>query len=215
MQSVMDTLIDPSQAAFVPGRVIVDNILLSHELVKGYGRIVSYSILINGVLDTPFKAKKGLRQGDLVSPYLFVLSMEYLSRLMKNLKWIREFKYHPKCSKVNIVQLGFDDDLLLFSRDDAKFVQVLFDTFQEFSKASGLIANTIKSSIYFGGVRSTEQDQIMAYTGFTKGEMLFRYLGVPLSTKRLSIAQCEPLLEKMLGRVSSWTSKFLSYAGKA
>ncbi|KAH0722887.1 hypothetical protein KY290_005544 [Solanum tuberosum] len=198
MQFVMDTLIDPSQAAFVPGRVIVDNILLSHELVKGYGRkglsprsmmkidmhkaydyvewpfieqilrllnfptkfinwimscltTVSYSILINGVPTTPFKAKKGLRQGDLVSPYLFVLSMEYLSRLIKNLKWIRDFKYHPKCSKVNIVQLGFADDLLLFSKGDAKSVQVLFDTFQEFSKASRLIANASKSSIYFRG----------------------------------------------------------------
>ncbi|KAG5581460.1 hypothetical protein H5410_052087 [Solanum commersonii] len=49
--------------------------------------------------------------------------------LMKNLKWIRDFKYHPKCSKVNIVQLGFADDHLLFSRCDAKSVQVLFDTF--------------------------------------------------------------------------------------
>ncbi|XP_070048501.1 uncharacterized protein [Nicotiana tomentosiformis] len=38
MQGVVDKLVDYSQAAFVPGRVITDNIILSHELVKGYNR---------------------------------------------------------------------------------------------------------------------------------------------------------------------------------
>lgn len=67
---------------------------------------VTYCILlINGVPTTPFKAKKkGLSQGDHVSPFFFVVGMEYLSRLLKNLKWTKDFKYHPKCSKVNIVQ---------------------------------------------------------------------------------------------------------------
>ena len=48
----------------------------------------------------------------------FLLSMEYLSRLLKNLKWNRELKYHPKCLMVNIVLLGFADYLLLFIRDN-------------------------------------------------------------------------------------------------
>lgn len=38
LQNVMNLLIYKSQFTFVPGRVIIDNILLSHELVKGYGR---------------------------------------------------------------------------------------------------------------------------------------------------------------------------------
>lgn len=38
LQQVMDMLVDSSQSAFVPGRVITDNIIMSHELVKGYGR---------------------------------------------------------------------------------------------------------------------------------------------------------------------------------
>lgn len=54
----------------------------------------------------------------------------------------------------------------------------------------------------------------MEMLGFTKREMPFRYLGIPLGTKILSVSQCQPLLEKMLGRITSWTTKFLSYAGR-
>ncbi|XP_075076376.1 uncharacterized protein LOC142163027 [Nicotiana tabacum] len=240
MQEVMDTLVDRSQSAFVPGRLINDNIILSHELVKGYGRkgisprcmlkvdmqkaydswimeclkTISYSILINGQPTEPFNAKKGLRQGDPMSPFLFVLVMEYFSRVLKSLGNEPDFNYHPKCEKMNVIQLGFADDLLLFCRGNVKSIQMLFDCFQEFSTTSGLSANRDKSSIYFGGVDATVQQQIMELTGFTKGELLIRYLGIPLSTKGLSVLQCQPLLEKMMGRIQSWTAKFLSYAGR-
>ncbi|XP_019265216.1 PREDICTED: uncharacterized protein LOC109242809 [Nicotiana attenuata] len=51
-------------------------------------------------------------------------------------------------------------------------------------------------------------------TGFTTGELPFRYLGVPLRSKRLSVSQCQPLLDKMLGKNKQWTVKFLSYVGR-
>nr|XP_016449081.1 PREDICTED: uncharacterized protein LOC107774127 [Nicotiana tabacum] len=84
-----------------------------------------------------------------------------------------------------------------------------------FSAASGLIANPNKSCIYFGGVNNLLQQQIMDILGYTKGELPFVYLGIPLSTKRLSAIQCEPLIERMLRRIQSWTIKFMSYAGRA
>jgi len=50
---------------------------------------------------------------------------------------------------------------------------------------SGLIANTEKSSIFFGGVGRKEQNKIMNILGYSKGELPIRYLGVPLSSRRL------------------------------
>lgn len=177
-------------------------------------RTVSYSININGVPSTPFAAKKGVRQGDPLSPYLFVLSMEYLIRLLKILGQNPDFNFHPRCQKLNIIQLSFADDLLLFCRGDVVSATLLNNCFQEFSAASGLIANQSKSSIYFGGVNESTQQLILQQLGFTTGQLPFRYLGVPLSTKKLPVAQCQPLIDKMVGRITNWTTKFLSYAGR-
>ncbi|XP_019248326.1 PREDICTED: uncharacterized protein LOC109227583 [Nicotiana attenuata] len=91
---------------------------------------------------------------------------------------------------------------------------MLNECFHQFSSASGLVANQGKSCIYFGGVPEHVQQQILASLGFSLGELPFRYLGVPLSAKRLSVNQCQPLLDIILAKVQSWTTRFLSYAGR-
>ncbi|WMV31056.1 hypothetical protein MTR67_024441 [Solanum verrucosum] len=84
-----------------------------------------------------------------------------------------------------------------------------------FSQASGLVANLCKSSVYFGGVTKEEQDKILQILGFSYGELPFKYLGVPLATKKISLIQWQPLLDRITSRISSWTAKNLSYAGRA
>lgn len=49
----------------------------------------------------------------------------------------------------------------------------------------------------------TVQQQILDVLGYIMGELPFRYLGVPLSTRRFTALQCEPLIEKMIGKVTS------------
>ncbi|XP_075084891.1 uncharacterized protein LOC142168130 [Nicotiana tabacum] len=136
--------------------------------IMTYIGIVAYSVIINDKPAKPFDARKGLRLGDPLSPVLFVMAMKYLSRLLKPLKDNKKFKFHPKCTKVNLVQLGFADDLLLFTYNQSRY--------------------SINS---------------------------FKYLGVLLSTKRLSTIQCEPLIDRMLSRIQCWTTNVLSYDGRA
>lgn len=54
----------------------------------------------------------------------------------------------------------------------------------------------------------------MEKTGWSRGDFPFRYLWVPLSTKKLSVMQCQPLIRKILQKVDCWSAKMLSYAGR-
>ena len=262
MHEVIHTIISDSQAGFIPGRKIGDNIILAHELVKAYTRknvspmsmlkidlqkaydsvewpfleqvmeglgfpdlftqwvmkcvkTVNYTIVVNGQNTQRFDAAKGLRQGDPMSPFLFTIAMEYLSRLLKGLKEEKNFKYHPKCAKLDVTHLCFADDLLLFSRGDLNSIKELHKCFTEFSQASGLQANLNKSSIYCGGVQKEVRQQIVQQLGYTIEELPFKYLGVSLSSKKLNTIQWYPLIDKIMARINSWTAKKLSYERRA
>lgn len=86
---------------------------------------VSYSILVNGFPSSPIPAKKGLKQGDPMSPSLFALGMEYLFRCLSSLSSDSLFKYHPRCKKIDLTHMKFVDDLLMFSRGDEPSVSIL------------------------------------------------------------------------------------------
>lgn len=107
-----------------------------------------YSLVLNGGLTKTFKAKRGIRQGDPISPYLFVIAMKYLNRELGQLHRNGNFNFHPKCSKFKSVHVYFADDLLMFCRADIISIRLLNVAFHRFSNASGLQANISKSSIY-------------------------------------------------------------------
>ena len=184
------------------------------DWVKPCVSTVSFSPLVNGTLLKPFPAKKGLRQGDPISPYLFAIAMEYLSRIMHKLKDNPGFHYHPRCRKVNITHLLFADDLLLFCRADLSSVCNVMRSFECFSRASGLRANTRKSNIFMAGVDQHHKDQIKQSLQMDEGILPFRYLGVPLHSKKLNARECRPLVDKIVGRINCWSSRLLSYAGR-
>ncbi|XP_062118749.1 uncharacterized protein LOC133832420 [Humulus lupulus] len=92
----------------------------------------TYLILMNGRIQGGFRRKNGLRQGDHISPLLFVLVMEYFTRLLCQASMNKDFWYHPKCKNLKIDNLCFADDLTVSL---------------SFSLASGLSANLKKSQV--------------------------------------------------------------------
>lgn len=148
-----------------------------------------------------------------MSSFLFAIAMEYLSRNLASLKENKYFTFHPRSAKLGITHLRFADDLLLFARGGLKSAQAMQKKFTRFTKASGLQANLNKSEAYFGGVRK-QKDYILQCLGLKRGDLPFKYLGVPLFTKKLSLIQWQPLIEKMTKKITSWTAKTLSYAGR-
>jgi hypothetical protein len=261
LSKVIIVVVDESQSAFVPGKVIQDNIIIAHELLRGYNRkhisprcaiqmdlqkaydtvewtaletimremnfppkfihwimvcvsTVSYKYAINGQHSEVLKAKMGLRQGDPISPLLFVLIMEYLHRCLQNLHKNPNFNFHPKCEKLQITNICFADDLIMFTRGDEASIKLMMGEFQKFSDSTGLKANPAKCKVYFGGVPALEQKKIVTATSFSVGTIPFKYLGVPLSSRKLTIHQCRPLIDKIVVKIRHWTAKLLSYAGR-
>ncbi|CAA7024004.1 unnamed protein product [Microthlaspi erraticum] len=74
----------------------------------------SFSVSINGVTSGYFKGKSGLRQGDPLSPTLFVLCMNVLSLMLNSAARDGSFGYHPGCGDSQLTHLCFADDLLIF-----------------------------------------------------------------------------------------------------
>lgn len=151
---------------------------------------VSYIVNVNGETTEPFEARKVIRQGDPISPYLFVICMEYLHRCLAGLHQNIDFRYHLRCKRLRLLHLCFADNFLLFTRGDGKSVQQVMAVLDKFAAASGLKANQLKSCIYFGGVHNEIKQEILQLFGMVEGQLPFRYLGVPLSSQRLTVMQC-------------------------
>ena len=174
----------------------------------------SFSILINGSLCGFFKGKRGLRQGDPLSPFLFVICLEYMSRLMISRTVGTEFNFHPKCGQLKISHLAFADDLMLMARGDPISVSILVDCLREFANCSGLQVNDLKSCIFTAGIVNPELDTILGLSGFSKGSMPVRYLGIPLAAEKLKVMHYSSLLDRISASIIAWSSSCLSFAGR-
>ncbi|KAL0300239.1 UNVERIFIED_CONTAM: Retrovirus-related Pol polyprotein from type-2 retrotransposable element R2DM [Sesamum angustifolium] len=142
---------------------------------------VSFSISLNGSIYGYFPGARGLRQGDPMSPYLFVLVMEIWTTLLRHrVQNDPNFQFHWKCKEHRILSLCFADDVLLFCKAHIPSVQVIKDTLTEFANMSGLKVNASKSHIIISKSGQNEKQQILNLLGFQEGSLPVKYLGVLL-----------------------------------
>ncbi|GJU49824.1 hypothetical protein Tco_1219379, partial [Tanacetum coccineum] len=258
----LKVLISPNQSAFVPGRSIADNVLLTQELMhnyhldrgvprcafkvdiqKAYDTVdwdflkqvllcfgfhvkmvdwimecvstTSFSISINGSLHGYFKGRRGLRQGDPLSPYLFTMVMEVLTLIFKRrVQDSDSFTFHRYCSDLELVNLCFADDLFLFAHGDVSSATVIMEALEEFKQVSGLVPSLPKSTAYFCNVLNHIKLAILQILPFAEGHLPVKYLGVPLVSSRLVFRDCKELIEKVECRINDWKNKSLSIAGR-
>ena len=157
----------------------------------------SFSISINGELAGFFASKRGLRQGDPLSSFLFIFTMEAFSRSLAVAASRQGFQFHPRCKEINLTHLCFADDMFLFSGGTLSSVQVYMDELNRSACFSGLQVNNQKSAIFIAGVSDEVRNDLVNITGFSLGRFPMRYLGVPLISTRLTHSDCMPLLQRI------------------
>ncbi|GJZ73239.1 hypothetical protein Tco_0637385 [Tanacetum coccineum] len=164
----------------------------------------TFSISINGVLHGYFKGKRGLQQGDPLSPYLFTLIMEVLTLMLsRRVRDSELFTYHRYCSELEIVNLCFADDLFLFAHGDANSARVIMEVLDEFKLASGLTPSLPKSTAYFCNVLNHTKLAILQTASGQKRIQDWK-------NKSLSAAGRLQLVQSVLGSMHVyWASVFI------
>ena len=135
--------------------------------------------VLNGELEGFFPSARGLRQGCTLSPYLFVIAINVLSLALNKSSAAGNIGYHPTCAQINLTQLSFADDIMVFTDGEPSSLQGIFSVLNEFESWSGLAIIPAKSAIYMGGtVHQCFLDEV-SRLNLPIDTLPIRYLGLP------------------------------------
>ncbi|KAL3825323.1 hypothetical protein ACJIZ3_021352 [Penstemon smallii] len=262
LKPFMNDIISESQSAFVPSRLISDNILIAYELAhymkrssaehmavkldmsKAYDRIewvfvqqvmlrlgmdsrfvelimlcvttVTYSFVLNGGSFGFLTPERGIRQGDPMSPYLFLFCAEVLSGLLRNEEEKGNIAGLSVCTGAPPVShLLFADDTMIFCNANAISSETIRNVLKTYEDASGQQVNFQKSSIVFS--KTTSDANIEIVRSFLPMEVVDKhdkYLGLPSVIGRSKREAFAHIRDKVCHRLKGWKEKWLSKGGK-
>eukprot|EP00253_Pinus_taeda_P030228 PITA_30228 len=177
---------------------------------------VSFAVLINGSASSFFNSQRGLRQGCPLSPLLFLLVVEGLSRLIHKARREGKVKGIEVAINLFISHLLFVDDILIFTNGSSNEIKEYKSIFDLFMKATGMEINTRKSQICVADLERRESDRISNIFTFPLQPLdtPFKYLGFWLKPVAYKKEDWHWLIAKIEARINHWSFRWLSRAGR-
>ena len=174
------------------------------------------NILWNGEPTESFTPSRGIRQGDRLSPYLFVACIERLAQLIETSYKEGHWKALPITrGGIRLSHLMFVDDVVLFGEASKARAQVINDCLNRFCEASGQKISTQKSRVYFSpNTNEAVRAEVCGLLGITSTTDLGRYLGVPVIHGRVTTSTFQDVITRVDKRLAGWKTKCLSLAGR-
>jgi len=174
------------------------------------------SVLVNGSPADEFSLGRGLRQGDPISPFLFLLAAKGFNVLMESLSDNNLFSgYKLGGSNMTVVShLQFADDTLILGEKSwanirsMRVILILFETL------SGLKVNFSKSQLVGVNVASSWLSEAAMVLNCKVGSIPFVYLGLPIGGNARRLSFWDLLITRIKSRLFGWKSKYLSLGGR-
>jgi hypothetical protein len=177
---------------------------------------VRYSVRFNGVVSAPFSPSRGLRQGDPLSPYLFLFVADGLSKIISKKVETHALQELRICRGApGVSHLLFADDTLLFFKANAAQASVIKEVINIYERGTGQLLNPGKCSIMFNEKGNSGcQEQVRDILGVEKTSFEPKYLGLPTPSGRMKGARFQPLKERLGKRLMDYKEKNMSVAAK-
>eukprot|EP00253_Pinus_taeda_P035429 PITA_35429 len=194
-------------------------ITLSNVVYKIISKVIANRLklllhLLISKEQTGYVEGRGLRKGDPISPFLFLLMMEGFGRAIKmeNAEGrIQGIKLTPD-GEANTHQ-QFVDDTMLQGVPIVREAKPIKDILNDFTMAVGTEVSLSKSKVFFFNTNIAIQRNITRILGFQREQLPSKYLEVPLTDKPLGKHIWEPILNKLQEKINNWTYRALNFAG--
>ncbi|RVX01391.1 LINE-1 retrotransposable element ORF2 protein [Vitis vinifera] len=236
LRGVLHETIHYTQGAFVQGRQILDAVLIANEIVDERRRSGEEGVIfkidfekaydhvkwdfLDHVLEKKgakgwVKASRGLRQGDPLSPFLFTLVADVLSRMLMRAEERNMMEgFRVGRNRTRVSHLQFADDTIFFSNSREEELQTLKSLLLVFGHISGLKVNLDKSSIYGINLDQAHLSRLAVMLDCKASGWPILYLGLPLGENRKACGFWDPMIERISSRLDGWQKTYLSFGGR-
>ncbi|GKU98550.1 hypothetical protein SLEP1_g11542 [Rubroshorea leprosula] len=229
LKNVLARVVDEQKMAFISGRQLMDGVMIANEIVdeakkkkkkafmlkidfeKAYDKCLRssmVSVLLNGSPTRQFTVLRGLRQGDPLSPFLFLIIAEGINGLVSKAiqnGLLERVEVGLRGFKVSHLQ--YADDTLLFGEATEENVWAMKGILRTFELVSGLKINFNKSQLIGIGVEEEWLDKMAWIMCCKKGNLPFKYLGIPIGGSCRKISFWELLVEVFHKKLTTWKGK--------